>query len=136
MLTLKSIKKLVAALAVMAMAWGILPPAMAQDLTGPTQVVNTYVASLLSGDTGQLLALMGERMQQKNRHVALSPDTYTEFLKEHYAGVQTVVETVEPAGDRVNARVRFDYPNSYSSLIEFTLDQVDGQWKVVSENEL
>ena len=132
----KTFKTLIAALVVTVAAWSAGPLAVAQELTAPTQVINTYVASLLNGDTAQLLALMGERMKQKNRHVVLSPDTYSEFLKQHYAGAQTTLENVETTGDKVTARVRFDHPNSDSTRIEFMLDEVDGQWKVVGENTL
>ena len=132
----KPFKTLLSALVVMVGAWSAAPPAMAQDLAVPTQIVNTYVASLLNGDTAQLVALMGERMKQKNRHVVLSPDSYSEFLKQHYAGVQTALENIESTGDKVTALVRFNHPNTDVTRIEFILDQVDGQWKVVGENTL
>jgi len=111
---------------------GLIPPGLAQDSMTPSQVVDKYLASLVNGDTSQLLALIDGSMKRKNSQLELSPETYSEFLKEHYADVHTTVEEIIPDGSRMHARVRFDYPLD-SSIIEFVLTEVDGQWKITDE---
>lgn len=129
------IRALAAGFALTVAAWGMATPqVMAQDLTAPTQVVNDYLASLVNGDTQALIALIDGRMKQKSSHLILNPDTYSQFLKEHYAGAQMTLENISPEGDKIRAWVRFDYPTADSSVIEFILTQVDGQWKVTDEN--
>lgn len=129
------IRTLAAGLVLIAAAWGTMTPqVMAQDLTEPTQVVNDYLASLVSGDTQTLIALIDGRMKQKSNHLVLNPETYSQFLKQHYSGAQPTLEQISPEGDKIIARVRFDYPTADSSVIEFILTQVDGQWKITDEN--
>lgn len=120
---------------VLAVAGGVGagPVTLAQDLTAPSGVVNDYLAGLASGDTAKLSALIDGRMKEKNRHLLLSPDTYSQFLRDHYAGVQSTVENMVAEGDKVRARVRFNYPNEQSSVIEFMLTQTEGQWKISDE---
>jgi len=127
------IRTLMAGFALTVAVWGMPPQLMAQDLTAQTQVVNDYLASLVNGDTQALIALIDGRMKQKSRHLVLNPDTYSQFLKEHYAGVQTTLEQISPEGDKITARVRFDYPTADSSVIDFMLTQVNGQWKITDE---
>jgi len=116
-------------------AWGsMIPQGMAQSTADPAQVVNDYLTSLANGDTQMLSALIDGRMKSKSRALALDPDSYASFLKEHYAGVQTTVEEIVSDGDRMRARVRFDYPTSDTSVIEFVLTQVGGQWKITDES--
>ena len=107
--------------------------ANAGELTAPTQVVNEYLSSLVNGDTQKLVQLIGGRMKQNNRQLILSPDSYSQFLKKNYAGVQTTIEEIVPDGTRVRARVRFDYPSQDSSLIEFHLTENNGLWKITDE---
>jgi len=112
---------------------GIIPPGLAQDSAPPSQVIDEYLASLVNGDTSQLVALMDGSMKRKNSQLELSPETYSGFLKDHYAGVQTTVVEIIPDGTKLLARVRFEYPTSDSSIIGFVLTQVDGQWKITDE---
>ena len=116
-----------------AVSGAVVTQGMAQDLTEPSRVMDVYLASLVSGDTQQLVTLIDGRMKRKSAHLVLNPETYSQFLKQHYAGVQTTVEDVVPDGDRVRARVRFDFPSTDSSVIEFVLTQLDGQWKITDE---
>ena len=111
----------------------MLPQAMAADLSDPSQVVNDYLASLSSGDIDGVLARIDGRMKNKNRALELSPESYSEFLRKHYEGVETTTEEISSQGDKIHARVRFDYPTSDSSVIEFMLTQTDGQWKITNE---
>ena len=111
----------------------MIPQAMAADLGDPSQVVNDYLASLAKGDIDGVLARIDGRMKSKNKALELSPESYSEFLKGHYEGVQTTVEEITPQSDKMRARVRFDYPTSDSSVIEFILTQTDGQWKITNE---
>ncbi len=111
----------------------LVPLSIAQDLSAPTRVMDTYLASLLSGDTQQLVALIDGRMKRKSAHLVLNPETYSQFLKEHYAGVQATLEDIVPEGDKVRARVRFDFPSADSSVISFMLTRIDGQWKITDE---
>lgn len=116
------------------MAWGtMIPQARAQDAADPAQVVSEYLTSLVNGDTQVLSTLIDGRMKRKSRALALDPESYASFLRKHYAGVQTTVEEIIPEGDRMLARVRFDYPTSDTSLIELVMTQVDGQWKITDE---
>ena len=129
------IRTLAAGLVLVAAAWGVVTPqVVAQDMTEPTQVVNDYLDSLVSGDTQTLITLIDGRMKQKSNHLVLNPETYSQFLKQHYSGAQPVLEQIGPEGDKIKARVRFDYPTADSSVIEFILTQVDGQWKITDEN--
>jgi len=116
-----------------AVSGAVIPQVMAQDLAEPSRVMDNYLASLVSGDTQQLVTLIDGRMKRKSAHLVLNPETYSQFLKQHYAGVQTTVEDIVPDGDRVRARVRFDFPSTDSSVIEFVLTQLDGQWKITDE---
>ncbi|GMQ88582.1 MAG: hypothetical protein BMS9Abin09_0010 [Gammaproteobacteria bacterium] len=111
----------------------IIPRASAQDLTAPTQVVNAYLSSLVSGDTQKLVQLIDGRMKRNNRQLVLSPETYSQFLINNYAGVQTTIEAIVPDGTGVRARVRFDYPSQDSSVIEFLLTENNGVWKITDE---
>jgi len=116
-----------------AVSGAVVPQCMAQDLSAPTRVVDAYLASLLGGDAQRLITLIDGRMKRKSAHLVLNPETYSQFLKEHYAGVQATVENIVPDGDKVRARVRFDFPSTDSSVIEFTLTRLDGQWKIADE---
>ena len=137
MLNLTAIRKPLAGVVLaLVTALGMVSQAAAVDMADPAQVMDSYVDSLLNGDTAQLLVLMGDSMKRKNRHVVLSPDTYSEFLKTHYDGVQATVEDMAPSGNRMNATIRFDYPSSDSSVIVFVLGEEDGQWKVISEGDI
>jgi len=121
-------------LAMTLMVWGsIVPPSRAQANADPAQVVNQYLSSLAAGNTQVLATLIDGRMKRKNRQLALDPASYGDFLRKHYSGVKMVVETITSRGDRVIARVRFDYPASDSSLIELVLTQVGGRWKITDE---
>ena len=112
---------------------GVIPPGLAQNSATPSQVIDEYLASLVNGDTLRLVALIDGPMKRKNRLLELNPETYSSFLQDHYAGVQTTVEEVIPDGAKMRARVRFESPASNSSIIEFVLTQVDGQWKITDE---
>ena len=115
-------------------AWAVvIPRVSAQDLTAPTQVVNEYLSSLVNGETQKLVQLIDGRMKQNNRQLVLSPETYSQFLKTNYAGVQTTIEEIVPDGTRVRAKVRFDYPSQDFSVIDFTLTRMNGQWKITDE---
>ena len=115
-------------------AWAVvIPRVSAQDLTAPTQVVNEYLSSLVNGETQKLVQLIDGRMKQNNRQLVLSPETYSQFLKTNYAGVQTTVEEIVPDGIRVRAKVRLDYPSQDISIIDFTLTRMNGQWKITDE---
>lgn len=111
----------------------LAPPAMAAAPGDPQQLVESYVAALANGDIDTILASIDGRMKNKNKALELSPDTYADFLRDHYQGVQTTVEEITPQGDRMRARVRFDYPTSDSSVIVFILSDVNGQWKITNE---
>jgi hypothetical protein len=106
---------------------------IAQDLTAPTRVINQYLASLVNGETQQLIVLIDGNMKNNNKQLALNPETYSQFLREYYQGVRTVVEDIAPDGAAVRARVRFEYPAQDSLIIEFILVQRDGQWRVADE---
>jgi len=115
-------------------AWAaVIPRVSAQDLTAPTQVVNEYLSSLVNGDMQKLVQLIDGRMKQNNRQLVLSPETYSQFLKTNYAGVQTTIEEIAPDGAGVRARVRFDYPPHNSSIVEFLLTESNGLWKITDE---
>ena len=122
------------ALALAVWAGAFISQAWAQDLTAPAQVVDDYLASLVSGDTERLNMLIDGRMKAKNSHLVRNADSYSGFLKKHYAGVQTSVEEIISNGAQTRARVRFDFPTQDSSVIELILTQVGGQWKVTDEN--
>ena len=49
-------------------------------------------------------------MKQSNRQLVLNPETYSQFLKTNYAGVQMTIEDIAPDGAGIRAKVRFDYP--------------------------
>ena len=119
---------------VFAVAMGaLLPQAWANDLTAQAQVVDDYLVSLVSGDTERLNMLIDGPMKQKNSHLVQNAYSYSGFLKNHYAGVQTTVEEIIPDGTRIRTRVRFDFRTQDSSVTEFILTQVDGQWKITDE---
>lgn len=132
--TIIQTRKLVLVLLAMLTAWAVVMPRVsAQDLTAPTQVVNAYLNSLVNGDTQKLVQLIDGRMKQNNRQLVLSPETYSQFLKAHYGGVQTTIEEIVPDGAGVRARVRFDYPSQDFSTIEFLLTESNGLWKITDE---
>ncbi len=135
MCTMKTMRSLVVGFALVLAAWGgVVPQSVAQDLTAPTQVVNDYLLSLVNGDTQRLNALIDGPMRLKNRQLELNPGTYSQFLKDYYQGVQMTLEEIVPYGARIKARVRFDRGTAQdSSVIEFMLTQVDGQWKITDE---
>lgn len=115
-------------------AWvAIIPRVGAQDLSAPTQLVNEYLNSLVNGDTQKLVELIDGRMKQNNRQLVLSPESYSQFLKANYAGVQTTVEEVVPHNGGARARVRFDYPSQDSATIDFLLTEQNGLWKITDE---
>jgi len=121
-------------LLLMVTVWAVvIPRVSAQDLTAPTQVVNDYLNSLVHGDTKQLVELIDGRMKQHNRQLVLSPETYSQFLKTNYAGVQTTIEEIVVEGAGARARVRFEYPSHDSSTIDFFLTESNGRWKITDE---
>ena len=108
-------------------------PTLAQDLAAPTQAVNTYLTSLITGDTQQLIKLVGGRMKQRNQQLFLNPGSYSRFLKDYYAGTRAVLEEMVPDGNRLQARVRFEYPAQESAIIVFILTQTEGRWMITDE---
>ena len=121
-------------LLVITAAWAaVIPRVSALDLTAPTQVVNEYLSSLVNGDTQKLVQLIDGRMKQNNRQLVLSPETYSNFLKTNYAGVQATIEKIAPDGAAVRARVRFANPSQDFSIIEFLLTESNGLWKITDE---
>lgn len=125
--------KLSAAALCLALGATLLPQAMAAGSGDPEQLVDSYLVALANGDVAAILASIDGRMKNKNKALELSPDTYAEFLRNHYQGVQTTVEGISPQADKLRARVRFDYPTSDSSVIVFILSEQDGQWKITNE---
>ena len=124
----------VLSLLVMMAAWtAVIPRVSAQDLTAPTRVVNEYLSSLVNGDTQKLVQLIDGRMKQSNRQLVLNPETYSQFLKTNYAGVQMTIEDIAPDGAGIRAKVRFDYPSQDTSIIEFLLTERNGLWKITDE---
>lgn len=134
MLYVKRLKTLITAIALL-FGTGMVSPALAADLSDPGQVVEDYLGSLTSGDIEGILARIDGKMKSKNRALELSPETYSTFLQDHYAGVQTTLEELVPESDKIRARVRFDYPASDSSMIVFILTETDGQWKISNEDD-
>ena len=125
---------LVLSLLVMMTAWtAVIPQVSAQDLTAPTQMVREYLSSLVNGDTQKLVQMIDGRMKQSNRQLVLNPETYSQFLKSNYAGVQITIEEIAPDGAGIRAKVRFDYPSQDSSIIEFLLTETNGLWKITDE---
>ena len=102
-------------------------------LAAAGQVVDSYLTSLASGDTQRLVEVLDEGMKTRNRQLTLDPEYYGEFLRTHYAGVVMTVESMEARGAFVDARVRFDYPASSTTVITFVLVQIDGDWKIGDE---
>jgi len=96
-------------------------------------VVSSYLGSLATGDVQQINSLLGDTLKQSNRQLTLNPDSYGEFLRTHYAGVTMTMESIRDKGELVEARVRFDYPTSASTMITFVLGQVEGTWKITDE---
>ena len=96
-------------------------------------VLNRYLGSLATGNVQQINGLVSDTMKQSNPQLALNPDYYGEFLRTHYAGVTMQVESVLDKGEVVEARVRFDYPESESTTITFVLGQEQGIWKITEE---
>lgn len=131
MVKLNRIKLLAAAFVFVAASIG---QASALDNASPQQAVSEYLSSLLNGDTQTLSAMIDGRMKRKSRALALSPESYSTFLKNHYAGVETTVEEITPNGEKMLARVRFDYPTSDTSHFEFIMEEIDGRWKITDEN--
>ena len=129
----KGIRRLVTGLVLPMTMFGDMSSGLAQDLAAPSMVMDDYLYSLVTGDTLQLAVLTDGPMKNRNHQLTLSPETYSRFLKDHYAGVQTSVEGIMPDGAKMRARVRFDYPTSDSSIIEFVLTKVDEQWKITDE---
>lgn len=88
---------------VFAVAMGaLLPQAWANDLTAQAQVVDDYLVSLVSGDTERLNMLIDGPMKEKNSQLVANADSYSGFLKEHYAGVRTSVEEIVPDGAQMH----------------------------------
>jgi hypothetical protein len=104
-----------------------------EDPDAPVRVINAYLESLVSGDTQQLVLLLDGKLKNDNKQLILNPETYSQFLREHYQGVNTVIEDVSREDTRARARVRFEFPVGDTMLIEFILLQREGQWKVVDE---
>ena len=131
----KPMKTLLSGLALsFALTLGLPNSLLAADLSDPALVMDEYLVSLVNGDTDGILERIDGRMKSKNRALELSPDSYSEFLQTHYEGVQTAVEELSPENGKIRARVRFDYPNADSSVIDFILTQTDGQWKISNED--
>ena len=127
-------RMLVLSLLVVMTVWtAVIPQVSAQDLTAPTQVVREYLSSLVNGDTQKLVQLIDGRMKQSNRQLVLNPETYSQFLKTNYAGVQMTIEDIAPDGAGIRAKVRFDYPSQDTSIIEFLLTESNGLWKITDE---
>ena len=125
---------LVLSLLVVMTVWtAVIPQVSAQDLTAPTQVVREYLSSLVNGDTQKLVQLIDGRMKQSNRQLVLNPETYSQFLRANYAGVQMTIEDIAPDGAGIRAKVRFDYPSQDTSIIEFLLTERNGLWKITDE---
>ncbi len=122
------------ALCLLLMSWiGYVPVAAAQDVAGATQVMESYLAALVAGDTAQLATLIDGRMKQRNRQLELNPETYGAFLRRHYDGVRLTLEQVVAEGGKVRARVRFERPDQAATVIEFILERTGAGWKITDE---
>lgn len=121
----------------MLMAVILLTPAISQANAGipksPEQLINSYLAHLVDGNIAALHRLLGGKMKRDNRQLLASPDSYSEFLKSRYAGVRTTVEELAAQGNRVLARVRFDYPSGESATTVFVITGHNGQWRITDE---
>lgn len=116
------------------MLWsGSVHTGYAQNLADPAQVVDQYLASLINGDTQQMLAVIDGRMLRKNGQLVNASATYPQFLRNIYAGVQTTVEDIAAVGDKTHIRVRFDYPAPETSEIIFVLSNKNNEWKITDE---
>lgn len=130
----KDLKNMLPGFFLLAATWmSVIPCVMAQDLVGPEGVVNEYLTSLVTGDTHKLIMLIDGKMKNNNKQLILNPETYSQFLKAHHEGVQTIVETLVPDGEIVHAYVHLEYSAEDSSLIELLLMQRDGEWKIIDE---
>ena len=120
-------------LALALLSGGILPGAAAAGKGQAARVVDVYLASLASGDIEEIRACIDGRMKSRNKALEQSPGTYSEFLRQHYQGVDMAVEEISREGEAMRARVRFDYPTSDSAVVVFILTQQDGAWKITDE---
>lgn len=117
------------------MVWaGTVSRGQAQGAADPAQVVDQYLASLVTGNTRVLSTLIEGHVKRRNRQLNMDPDSYGAFLRKHYKGVKTTVEDISVKGEHVVARVRFDFPGSDVSVTELVLTRVDGRWKVTDED--
>ena len=105
----------------------------AQPLQSPSEVVNSYLASLVAGDVGVLVSLIDGAKKRDNPQLTLEPEYYGQFLKDHYRGAVVSVEEISQDGDGWQARVRFDFPTSGSQTTTLILRLVGGEWKVTYE---
>jgi hypothetical protein len=99
----------------------------------PQQVMQTYLDSLAEGDTATLAGLVEGNMKERSYRLLTENPTYPDFLRSHYSDVVMTIEELTPVGPDYNARVRFDYPASDSSVSIFVLSPVSNEWKIVDE---
>lgn len=102
--------------------------------TAQQQAIQTYLDSLAQGDTATLAGLIDGNMKERSYRLLTENPAYPDLLRSRYSGVQMTIEELTQMGENYNARVRFDYPASDSSVSIFVLGLVNGQWKIVDEH--
>ena len=120
-------------MALMLLLSSLSPLSSAAELEAPTQVVSQDLENLVNGNTRELIQLIGGRMKHINRQLIVSRDSYSDFLRSHYTGVRTTIEDLNSNGDKVLARVRFDYPSGDTNTVVFVVTESNGIWKIIDE---
>ena len=133
---LKDVRSVILRTSIIFFGFLVINVAVIGDANTPQSVIQAYLDSLTRGDTVTLAGLIDGNMKETKYRLLTENPTYPDFLRSHYQGVLVTIENLSQDGVNYNARVRFDYPTSDSSTSVFVLSLINGQWKIVDEQEL
>ena len=100
----------------------------------PAEIVQNYFLACENGDVKAMKSLIAEHFYQRRRVLIEENKKYSEFLKNHYSGMQ--IEIVSTEGDSGNAEVMLKQIFPGGGSIDTTLvlkKNTDGVWKIVDE---
>ena len=100
----------------------------------PAGIVQNYFLACENGDVKAMKSLIADHFYQRRKVLIEENKKYSEFLKNHYSGMQ--IEIVSTEGESRNAEVMLKQIFPGGGSIDTTLvlkKDTDGVWKIVDE---
>lgn len=96
-------------------------------------LVDTYLTSLSTGDLNGIRTTIGGSLLKRTERRLAEGEQYGNFLRNHYSGVQMVINSIETFSDHYKASVIF-YTAKGPATVNFIVKNNNGAWLIVDEN--